>query len=74
MGKLAEAAGARMLIGKVAVTDTNGVTTVYDDEAAAEKAIPSGAVVEHRRGAFFIKTAKKPAPTRSKKTKEGGDG
>jgi len=56
MGKLAEAAGAEHgLTGKVCVTDENGFTTTYEDEAAAESALPKGAQVEHRRGAFFLK-------------------
>lgn len=72
MGKLAEAAGARKLTGAVCVTDANGVTTTYPDEAAAEAALPSGCKIEHRRGAFFLTDATEApaAPTSPPKKKK----
>jgi len=59
--KLAELAGMD-LHGKVCVTSTKGVTTHYEDEAAAWKAC-KGMNLEYRRGAFFaVTTAKSKAP------------
>ena len=65
MGKLAKAAGAANgLTGKVAITDRNGITTTYDDEARAEATLSSGCSVEHRRGGFFlVEKAAPAAPT-----------
>lgn len=61
MGRLADAAGAkRGLTGPVAVTDGAGTTRTYPSEAEAEKALPAGAVIEHRRGAFFLGAAAEP--------------
>jgi len=69
MGKLATLAKTKTLKGKVTVTDTNGVTTTYENEAAAEKAT-EGQTVEHRRGAFFIKAEDaEPAPKAAPKRK-----
>lgn len=60
--KLAEMAGTKELNGKVAVTSSLGVTTTYDDEAAAWDAC-KGMNLEHRRGAFFETTASAPKPS-----------
>ena len=59
MGKLAELAKAKKLKGKVAMTNLDtGETRTYEDEASAEAALPKGAEVSHRRGAFFYKGGK----------------
>ena len=51
--KLAELAGAMTLRGAVCVTDAQGVTHRYDDEAAAEEVWGAKAgSLSHRRGGF----------------------
>jgi len=75
MGRLSDAAGVRALKGRVAVTDEAGKTAIYDDEAAAEKAIPAGATIEHRRGAFYVKLGKPAKKASGRKPKaESGHG
>lgn len=72
MGRLADLAGAKTLTGKVTVTDAKGFTTEHADEATADKAIPPGAVIKHRRGAFFIEKDEpriEEAPATPSKTK-----
>lgn len=54
MGRLAELAKAKALKGQVTLTNVgDGTSKTYPDEATAEAALPNGAKVEHRRGAFF---------------------
>lgn len=61
MGKLAETAGTKALKGPVTMTNLDdGTSQTFPDEAAAEKALPSGAQLEHKRGAFFYKAGGKP--------------
>ncbi len=70
MGRLAEAAQTSALKGKVTVTDTVGRTCTYEDEATADAAIPAGAAIEHRRGAFFLKEKPKGRRSRRRETSE----
>jgi hypothetical protein len=66
--KLAELAKTTRLKGKVCITDEKGVTHEYADEAAAHAAWRDKLhLLEHRRGAFFVKaeeraTSSTPAP------------
>jgi hypothetical protein len=66
MGRLAGLAKAKALKGAITVTDENGLTHTYANEAAAEAAT-AGKEIEHRRGAFFVKTAAGDAPRPKKK-------
>jgi hypothetical protein len=60
--KLAELAKAPRLKGKVCITDEKGITHEYADETAAHTAWKDKLhLLEHRRGAFFVK-ADAPAP------------
>jgi len=65
MGRLAELAKATALKGAVTVTDENGASMTYPDEAAAERAC-AGKKLTHRRGAFFV-TADEAATRKAKK-------
>lgn len=77
MTDLAKLAGTKQLKGAVTLTNAQtGASVTYEDQAQAQAAVPTGATVEHRRGAFFV-TAAKPAPKKkasSKKKPASSDG
>ena len=74
MAKLADAAKTKGLTGAVTLTSmTDGTSRTYPDEAAAEAALPSGASVEHRRGAFYYGAKPKPKPARKPKRESSGE-